>query len=571
MKKWRSISCFIIPVFLISILFGLKTLRAETKIEIRDIDPKQIEMRSFTVERPAEITIEAIVGYSKNPKNLSSDCWILNCETRNVVWTFSSRSAEVKRSREYLEQSEKLHLDKGDYEIYYAINPFVNQIRKKILGILPGSKTKKIRYAEYWGVVLSVENGDEQILHEFDSETQENQAIVQIDRVGDDKNLKQGFVLTAPVKVRIYAIGEGTHQGREMYDFGWILNTEIGERVWEMRYRETEHAGGAQKNRKADEKIMLPAGTYTVHYVTDDSHSFEEWNEKPPYDPSHWGITVWAMDTEQAVTAIKPYDENVTEQVIAKLDHVRDTQFVSAGFKLLEESTLRITAVGEYAGSRNQMADYGWIVDAKSRKTVWRMNYSETEYAGGGRKNRMFDGYIFFPAGTYLIYYRTDDSHAFRSWNVHEPWQPEAWGITVRCAKKDCDPKIVQDYFEEEDSNILAQLIRVRNSAKKSKAFHVTSSTDVKIFAIGEGRDGRMFDYGWIESVEGDVIWKMDFYRTEHAGGGAKNRLANENISLYPGTYTVYFQTDDSHSYEGWNTAPPAEYEEYWGITIIKQ
>ena len=40
-----------------------------------------------------------------------------------------------------------------------------------------------------------------------------------------------------------------------------------------MSYRRTEHAGGAGKNRKINEVITLPKGSYALYYETDSSHS----------------------------------------------------------------------------------------------------------------------------------------------------------------------------------------------------------------------------------------------------------------------------------------------------------
>ena len=77
-----------------------------------------------------------------------------------------------------------------------------------------------------------------------------------------------------------------------MYDYGWIEEVEDGRVVGEMTFRMTEHAGGAQKNRLVNTTLVLPAGMYRVHYVSDDSHSFWHWNADPPFEPDMWGITI---------------------------------------------------------------------------------------------------------------------------------------------------------------------------------------------------------------------------------------------------------------------------------------
>jgi len=88
-----------------------------------------------------------------------------------------------------------------------------------------------------------------------------------------------------------------------------------------------------------------------------------------------------------------------------------------------------VYALGE--GSRGEMYDYGWIEDAESRSTVWQMEYQMTEHAGGAEKNRVFRGRLDLPAGSYVLRYLSDGSHAYRSWNQAPPHDPESWGITV--------------------------------------------------------------------------------------------------------------------------------------------
>jgi len=106
----------------------------------------------------------------------------------------------------------------------------------------------------------------------------------------DNANKRTTFSLDKRTKIRIYAVGEGDRD--EMYDYGWIENDNTGKIVWEMTWRNTEPAGGASKNRQYDDSVILEPGKYTVHYITDGSHSFNDWNAAKPRDPSSWGISV---------------------------------------------------------------------------------------------------------------------------------------------------------------------------------------------------------------------------------------------------------------------------------------
>jgi CubicO group peptidase (beta-lactamase class C family) len=118
-------------------------------------------------------------------------------------------------------------------------------------------------------------------------------AVVQIVGVADDADKTVEFSLGQEKQIRIFAAGEG--QSGQMYDFGWIENAESGKPVWEMKEPETTHAGGAGKNRKVDTVITLPAGKYKLHYKSDDSHSFDNWNALPP-DVNFWGIALYAQE-----------------------------------------------------------------------------------------------------------------------------------------------------------------------------------------------------------------------------------------------------------------------------------
>ena len=114
--------------------------------------------------------------------------------------------------------------------------------------------------------------------------------IAQIVQVLDNEDRSVAFSLTGGQEVRIFAIGEG--QAGEMFDYGWIENTDKGAPVWEMQEPKTAHAGGAAKNRKIDLVITLPAGNYKLRYKSDDSHAFDHWNSLPP-DINFWGIAIY--------------------------------------------------------------------------------------------------------------------------------------------------------------------------------------------------------------------------------------------------------------------------------------
>lgn len=114
--------------------------------------------------------------------------------------------------------------------------------------------------------------------------------IASIDDVSDSEYRTVEFALEEATAVAVYAIGEG--EDGLMCDYGGIEDARTGRLVWEMYYIFSEYAGGAFKNRKLERILPLPAGTYRLHYRSDERHSFDRWNNLPP-DHYWWGIRLY--------------------------------------------------------------------------------------------------------------------------------------------------------------------------------------------------------------------------------------------------------------------------------------
>ena len=116
---------------------------------------------------------------------------------------------------------------------------------------------------------------------------------------------------------------------------------------------------------------------------------------------------------------------------------------------------------------------------------------------------------------------------------------------------------------------LIAQIVQVLDNQDKTVAFSLPGSQDVRVFAIGEGDGGEMFDYGWIEDDKGSRVWEMQAPKTEHAGGAGKNRKVDVQITLPAGNYKLRYKTDDSHAFDHWNSLPPEI--NFWGIALYKK
>ncbi|MBN2093465.1 hypothetical protein JW964_27825 [candidate division KSB1 bacterium] len=570
-KNRRCLYWILQPFYLIFYLSGILTLAASennTVIEISDMSRDIIKSEFFRVEHSTEIKIEAM-GFRKNDDEDFDACgWILDGNSRRVVWNFEQDDIEIRHKKDMIRIEDKIILPAGYYELYYAVNPIMakhSQYSNSFINEFWTYLAQPMKNFDKLGIKMTDLSEDGKSIIPTAAQ-QIPQAVVQMIEVKDNKYLKEGFSISQQMDVQIYALGEGLPSSREMADYAWIVDARSRKRVWEMTLENTEHAGGAEKNRTFNKVITLPAGDYLVYYVSDDSHSYPEWNSFPPSDPRYWGITITGMAIREGVTAIKPFESRAENLPIVAITKMRDDEFENQGFRLRNASQLRIYALGE-SSSKYKMADYAWIVNAQTREKVWQMEYAATEHAGGGHKNRVFDGNITLPAGDYIVYYITDDSHAYKSWNTGPPFDPDAWGITIWLADENANPDVITKFAGDENPSLLAQIIRVEDDEKIKEKFILNRQSRIKIYALGEGERHKMFDYGWIEDHRGRVVWEMEYDETSPAGGARKNRKVETTISLNAGTFYVIYKTDDSHSYSGWNSDPPDD-PAYWGITI---
>ncbi len=391
------------------------------------------------------------------------------------------------------------------------------------------------------------------------------EALVALAADGDHLVENRGFALETPMELLVYAVGEVRTDGG--FDYGGIGDAKTRKKVWSFTYDGSEPAGGSKKSRVVYGTVSLPAGEYAAYFVTDDSHSPERWNALPPRDPSFWGITLWLKDEQQRKFA-STYDYRHLpddDRAIVELTRMRDKEHHTHGFTLSEPMDVRIYAVGE--GTEHGMADYGWIMNARTRQKVWAMKYQHTEPAGGSKKNRLADEVIRLEPGSYLVAFVTDGSHAYRDWNAEPPTEQDRWGISL-FGGEGFDASMVAEYREEDDDpGVLARIARVKSDSHRRREFTIDRKAEVSVYALGEGTHGKMYDYAWIEDSAGQVVWEMTYPMTGGAGGSSKNRLYQGTLELAPGDYMLHYKSDDSHAYRDWNDSPPHD-PDGWGVQL---
>lgn len=565
--------------------FSLSYAQNNDILKISSIRIGEVKYAGFKLESGRKIHIKAIgAGADRMPeeiKNFQNDpsgmfvyAWIINAQTRNFVWQMNVNNTEKVSRRGYSRKFDgNIQLPAGEYEVYFTAQEPYNinfddgffSLGRLLDKLLRNDKDNYDDEENDWE--LTIENIYEisplELVNKFHA-ARKKQSVLSITNLVNSDFQQQGFTLTQKGKFNIYAIGEA-YDNRE-YDYGWIVRADNSKKVWEMVYENSEPAGGAIKNRVWKSEIELDPGDYWVYFVTDDSHSPERWNANPPYDPDFYGITINGVPGEFNPKSIKELIKLKVNPILS-LTKMGDNAFVEKGFEIDEDLKVRVHALGE--GRDGRMFDYGWIENAATHKKVWEMTYNKTRHGGGSNKNRLLDEIIELPAGSYIVYYVTDNSHSYPEWNSSPPYDPASWGIIIYPADPKYSEKHIKRFTDiEKPSNMIVQAVRVRDDEDIRRRFTLKKETEIRIYAIGEGEWEEMYDYGWIENTDEDeVVWEMTYEKTRWAGGAKKNRKVDIVITLKPGNYELHYVTDHSHSFNDWNDNPPDD-PINWGITI---
>lgn len=583
-SKIFAISTLILVAFMLQ---GINTNAQgqEGKITVGYQKPGKIDVKAFALKSETTIKIDGYGGlYQKLGNDMMFYGWILDSRSRKVVWNLLEDANDQFYAHSdpgRFNFKKEVKLPAGQYEVYYAAGMNYNRF---------GNKDYNFHLSDLGDMFNLIFNGinndnDERYSNEYyskfsmtltfpsasyaevawDQKVNEfsGNALISIIRAGNNENFKKSFTCTSDIKLNIMEISEQSDE--QFYDFAWIVNSETYEKVWPNNETRFKKAGGGNKNKSTFQTITLPKGTYTLYYTSDDSHSYDKWNVLPPYDPQFWGVTIWPDESDKAkVKAIDPVDF-----FVLKLNKAKNNAYLSKGFSLKKDMKIRILSEGESTGDFD-MADYGWIINTDTHSKVWEFTQRKAQYAGGAEKNKLVNQEIELPKGNYMAYYVTDDSHAYGDWNAAPPLVPELWGLSILVNNNDKESFVLTDSQTTSNDQVLAEIVRVRDDERISKSFTLDKETKIRIYAIGEGVDGDMVDSGWIKNRSTDkIVWDMSYRTTERAGGAEKNRMFDGTIILPAGEYTVYFETDGSHSYRDWNDTPPYD-QEHYGITIYR-
>ncbi|MCH7964374.1 MAG: SpoIIE family protein phosphatase [Bacteroidetes bacterium] len=121
-------------------------------------------------------------------------------------------------------------------------------------------------------------------------------------------------------------------------------------------------------------------------------------------------------------------------------------------------------------------------------------------------------------------------------------------------------------------SQPIASILKVGEQKLLEDEFEVSDSSQIIIIGVGEGQANLevMYDYGWLEDEDKNIIWSMGKFRDSfHFQGGMKNRIMVQTLQLKEGKYKLKFLSDVGHSYGNYNVQSPKD-STLWGIQVIK-
>ncbi len=387
-------------------------------LAIRGNKPKALLRAGFELDKTTALDVYLL---GEGDDGWADYGWIMNAADRRVVWTARSQSWEpAGGARKNRVVRQIVQLPAGRY-----VAGFVTDDAHE-LG--HWNATPPFDPSFYGLTLWTRDAADRKSVRAFEYDPVPSRGVfVSLTRLNNDELRWQRFSVARPLDVQIFALGESTSD--DMQDYGWIVDAR-GHAAWRMTYDESEAGGGATKNRVYAGTLHLEPGIYTAYARTDGSHSYGGgWNAGEPMDAEYWGLTIGAAAAKDSVLITRlTDDDDRIPGVLARVTRVRGGRTGETRFHLDRRTGVAVYAVGE--GSGGDMYDYGVIRDSLGRE-VWRMQYEETEAAGGASKNRRIERSVSLEPGSYTLRFETDGSHGWKDWNSDPPEDPLSYGITL--------------------------------------------------------------------------------------------------------------------------------------------
>jgi hypothetical protein len=69
--------------------------------------------------------------------------------------------------------------------------------------------------------------------------------------------------------------------------------------------------------------LKLNPGQYSLNYVSDNSHSYSQWNAEPPFDRDFWGIRIYGLNNAEELNDFKNYIQEAEKTRFVKGTNIR--------------------------------------------------------------------------------------------------------------------------------------------------------------------------------------------------------------------------------------------------------
>ena len=351
MKSLRiSLLTAITSLFLGSSVLGL------TVAEIKNLRSGDLESIGFTLNKGADIDIN-VVGI-KVPRNRSmlAYAWIIDSDTRELVWELESRRTKSYMKNSLLRKKSTVeYLKAGSYELYYSVpnrehwgwGSFNGDFFDELSNLFDGDNDRRLRKRDIRECYVKLTSDELQAadIERFEIDGGHAGALIKHTQLGDSEFIKTGFMLSKSGKLRIYSLIEQPGKNEPPNPNSRIINMETRERVWEIDKWDTEYAGATEKNQLFNDEVKFEKGKYVLYVVTDGSHSYEEFNASPPYDPINWGITILPGEGFDK-SSFSIIDVTGRGDAAIELTKSRNNDFQEQSFEIKSKTKLRIYANG---------------------------------------------------------------------------------------------------------------------------------------------------------------------------------------------------------------------------------
>lgn len=388
------------------------------------------------------------------------------------------------------------------------------------------------------------------------------------------------FTLEAPDTFVVTATGsfEPAATPPSLAAYGWVLRREDRSVAWVMTAERAVRGRGTLA--EATDTLHLAPGTYDVYYTSYGNRRgavrgrpFWERFTRPESswrnDSRKWSLVLRSLtDARDRFALLKGEEQDVRaprgEGLLwstAPMQGRRTEEFL---FDVQRPANLRIYAVGEID---NRQMDYGWIENVLTGARVWEMTDANTEPAGGWEVNRRYEGTLALAPAIYRAVFTTDARQSSRGWVGNPPFDPAAWGMSL-FASDAASARAMASFDPWQARRPLVRLTEAGSGALYIAQFEVRRP--VRLIAYGTGEiGGSPYDYAWIKNNDRDErLWEMTRETSHHAGGDDNNRYEMAFLSFEPGTYSLYYQTDDSHAYDDWHHEKP-DHPDRWGVALF--